>query len=115
MHFSAERCCVLPVPLYNNTAVVITVAESKRGRDGRSGRKKRHIKDKHSARLKRPDASANHKNGSREEPLKKRDETFKLEQGSLMKSQQKTRHQTRKNGDKMAEGRDEETHLIRRS
>lgn len=31
MHFSAERCCVLPVPLDNNAAVVVTVAESKRG------------------------------------------------------------------------------------
>lgn len=100
----AERCCVLPVPFYNNTAVVITVAESKRGTDGRSGRKKRHIKDKHSARFKRQDVTANHNNESREEALKKRDETFKLEQGSLMKSQQKTRHQTRKKGNKMAEG-----------
>lgn len=50
-----ERCCVLPVPFYNNTAVVITVAESKREETEVGGKKKKkeHVKDKHSARLKR--------------------------------------------------------------
>lgn len=70
------RRCVLPAPLYNNAAVVITVAESKRETGGRGGgnTKKRHVKDKHSARLKRPDASANHK----EKKKKKRKRGKKL-------------------------------------
>lgn len=53
-------------------------------------------------------------NQTKETP-ERRDETFKWEQGGVMKSQPKTRHQAGKKGNKSAEGRDGETRLVRAS
>lgn len=40
---SAEKCCILPVPFYNNTSIIITVAKLRGGR-GRKMKKQRDVK-----------------------------------------------------------------------
>lgn len=74
----------------------------------RSGGKKRHVKDKHSRRLKRPDASANHQNGDAEE------EGWNFQTGTRRPDEIAAEKATseQKNGEDDA---DEETRLIRRS
>lgn len=35
---STEKCCILPVPFYNNTSIIITVAKNEEGGEKNNGR-----------------------------------------------------------------------------
>lgn len=122
---STEKCCVLPVPFYNNTSIIITAATTEREKESnkktkkRRMKKQRDVKDKHSIRLNkkkknRQDVRANQKRKSRERDREwKRDETFTLKQSSMMKSEHKTWHQTIKRnrmGERWDKGRHTSLH-----
>lgn len=47
---SAEKCYILPVPFYNNTSIIITVAKMKREKEKKNDEKQRDVKDKHGIR-----------------------------------------------------------------